>query len=581
MSGDKEIAQRMAQVDLPVPITHVYVVDNRSDTRTSSGKKRYSWVRYQYQQGTLDAAHRVVLAEARPQTDDPANRVDTASASGPLWEAICHFLPTGDSARIARETRLREDLGLDSVAIVELGASLEHRVHRRVPPEVLTQASTVGALYVALSAAPVIDVDETGDPPGSNLTGEFFARIPQTLIEVEAQRQRELKVGGRWVVDFASCNYLGLDLHEEVIAAIEPAVRRWGVHPSWTRAVASPAIQTEVERKLAALSGGEHVLCFPTITLLHAGVLPLLAGTGGLWCDNKAHQSIHDAAKLAQGYGAHYRRFRHGDLAALELELQSAAHLPTRIIAVDGVYSMSGTMTDLPALAALAREYDAWLYVDDAHGLGLLGAGRSPQEPWGRGGGGVVQWFGLDYSRDRILYVSGLSKAFSSIGAFIVCPVAAIRHKLQGASTFVFSGPVPIASLATTLAGIDVNVRDGDQLRARVARLTRRLVTGIRSLGLQVDNQNDFPIVTVVLGKPDAVVATCQLLWRHGVLITPALYPAVPLDRGGIRFSVTAANTEEQVERVLRALSEYVDPAMSGVKSSATGRETPVLEGDR
>jgi len=119
-----------------------------------------------------------------------------------------------------------------------------------------------------------------------------------------------------------------------------------------------------------------------------------------------------------------------------------------------------------------------------------------------------------------------------------------------------FSGPVPVASLASALAGLAVNQREGDALRARVWSLTHRLVEGVRGLGLLTDNRSCFPIVNVEVGPTAAVLRVCEILWEHGILLTPALFPAAPIDRGGVRFTLTAANTAEQVDRLLAALAE-------------------------
>ncbi len=119
----------------------------------------------------------------------------------------------------------------------------------------------------------------------------------------------------------------------------------------------------------------------------------------------------------------------------------------------------------------------------------------------------------------------------------------------------VFSGPIPVASLATALAGLDVNDAEGDQLRNRVWSLTQRLVDGARDLGMELDNHTGFPIVNAVVGDPGAVHRACNVVWDAGMLITPAVFPAVPLHRGGLRFTVTAANTHDEVDRAIDALA--------------------------
>src|SRR5262245_10637746 len=237
---------------------------------------------------------------------------------------------------------------------------------------------------------------------------------------VTALQGRRIQVRGRWLDDLASCNYLGLDLRPEVMASIEPAVRRWGTHPSWARMAASPEIYEELEAKLAEVLGAEDTLVLPTISLIAIGLIPAIAGKGVLFADKFVHKVNHDGCRLARDMGATLVSFVHTDLDALETLLQQHPGAPTRTIVVDGILSTTGRTPDIPRLAALARKYDAILYIDDAHGFGVVGEGPTPERPYGRRGNGVVRHFGLSY--DNILYVSGLSKAYSSLAAFVACP---------------------------------------------------------------------------------------------------------------------------------------------------------------
>ncbi len=192
--------------------------------------------------------------------------------------------------------------------------------------------------------------------------------------------------------------------------------------------------------------------------------------------------------------------------------------------------------------------------MDDAHGLGVVGENPTPDNPYGDRGNGIVRHFGLRYGKE-IVYVGGMSKAFSSMAAFVSCANEAEKRLLSMASTAVFSGPCPTASLASALAGLRISQDDeGSAIRRRLLRLSEQLVAGARALGFAVDNNGLFPLVGVRIGGVPDVVRACNVLWEHGILITPALFPAVPIDRGALRFTVTAANTEEQVRRALEAL---------------------------
>src|SRR4051794_40401700 len=182
---------------------------------------------------------------------------------------------------------------------------------------------------------------------------------------------RRIKVRGRWLDDFASCNYLGLDLRPEVMDAIGPAVRKWGTHPSWARMAASPELYEVLEARLARLLGAEDTLVLPTISLIAVGLIPAVAGKGSvIFADKFVHKVNHDGCRLARDQGAGLVSFVHDDLDGLETLLQRHAEAPTRLIVVDGILSTTGRTPDLPRLATLARAHRAILYVDDAHGFG-------------------------------------------------------------------------------------------------------------------------------------------------------------------------------------------------------------------
>ncbi|MGB1009813.1 MAG: aminotransferase class I/II-fold pyridoxal phosphate-dependent enzyme, partial [Thiolinea sp.] len=199
-------------------------------------------------------------------------------------------------------------------------------------------------------------------------------------------------------------------------------------------------------------------------------------------------------------------------------------------------------------------KYNAIIYVDDAHGMGVIGEKPDADMPYGYGGRGIVKYFDMGYEEDRIIYVGGLSKSFSSYGCFMTCFDQAMKARMSLAGPFVFSGPSPVASLASALAGLEVNKDEGDAMRANVYKLTKKLVDSARGMGFEVDNEHYFPIVGVVIGNVDEVTDACQLMWEHNILITPAIYPAVAMNRNLVRFSITASNTEAEINQAIAAL---------------------------
>jgi acyl-CoA synthetase (AMP-forming)/AMP-acid ligase II/7-keto-8-aminopelargonate synthetase-like enzyme/acyl carrier protein len=538
----RDIRRRIADHHALV-IDSVVLVPPHSIPRTSSGKIRRSACRTLYQRQELKVLHESRLE--RPERPRPALAAGAVSIGGYL---DAYLARRGATKRALPDDHLQADLGLDSLQRVELALELEKAFGVAFDAERLACIATVRDLEEAAS-------DSTVASGLTALQQRALRDIPQLRVQVDEQRGREVRVNGRWLLDFASANYLALDLHPEPAAAIAPAVRAWGAHPSWTRIVASPAPYRELEQRLAALLRVPATLVFPTVSLLHLGLLPLLAGPqGALVVDRLAHHSIHEAALLASARGARLAYFRSGDLEDLELRLRECSECAPRLVAVDGVYSMSGGFCPLAELAAVARRHGASVYVDDAHGFGVLGSGPSPVEPYGQDGSGIARHLGLDCREHGIIYIGALSKALSSLGAFVTCRDEEQQQLFATASTAVFSGPCPTASLATALAGLDVLSREGPAVWSRLHRLTLLLVDGARALGFAVDNTGGFPIASLVIGRAEDAIRACQILWEEGLLITPGLFPAVPLHRSVVRFSVTAAHTDAQIDRALQAL---------------------------
>ena len=455
-----------------------------------------------------------------------------------------------------------KSLGMDSLMTNDLRARLQRELQFGIAVDQIMRSDLTISGLSDLLAGRLDFKDRSGPAPAAESDGgpeteaDMAGLVPQLLGIVTKQEARQVMIDGRWRCDFASCNYLGLDLHPDVMASIAPAVAAWGVHPSWTRLVASPAIYDDLERELAAFLGAEETLVFPSLSLLHLGVIPLLTGSQGVILkDIQAHNSLIEACERARANGTEVIDFRHNDPASLEERLAACSGARTKLIVIDGVYSMSGSYPPLPDFVRVAKRHGARIYLDDAHGIGVIGARPTPEMPYGYGGNGIVNYYGLRYQDSPIIYTAGLSKSFSSYGAFITCADKAEKQRLTGATTFIFSGPSPVASLASALAGLRVNAREGDAMRAQVYRLTRRLVDEARALGFAVQSDHYFPIVSVPIGKTPLVIEACRLLWEHDTLITPAVYPVVARDRGVLRFSITAANTDAEIDRALEGLA--------------------------
>lgn len=396
------------------------------------------------------------------------------------------------------------------------------------------------------------------------------AAHPMMDAVIEEVAGRMIRVGERWLADFASCNYLGFDLDPEIIAAVPGFLEKWGTHPSWSRLLGSPVLYEEIEERLTALLGCEDALVLPTITHIHASVIPVLAASGTIFLDARAHKTLYDGCQVARARGAAVRRFRFEDPDHLD-ELLGGERDRARLVCMDGVNSMTGNPPDLRAFAAVARRHGALLYVDDAHGFGVIGE-RSAHESccYGVRGNSIVRHF--DESYEDLVLVGGFSKAYSSLLAFVACSTK-IKNLLKvAAPPYLYSGPSPVASLATVLAGLDVNERRGDALRAVAHGHTVRVLSALADLDVHTPNRSQLPIVEVPLREDASIDEVGRLLFERGVYVTLAAYPLVPKAEVGFRIQLTAANTDAEVDALLAALGEL---AARGALRSATQQGAP------
>ena len=368
---------------------------------------------------------------------------------------------------------------------------------------------------------------------------------------------RMIRIGEHWLADFASCNYLGFDLDREIIDAVPAYLDAWGTHPSWSRLLGSPVLYEQIEDRLTALLGSPDSLVLPTITHIHMSVIPLLAASGTIFLDARAHKTVYDGCQVARARGAAVKRFRFEDPDHLD-QLLRAERDPTRLICMDGVNSMTGNAPDIRAFAAVARRHGALLYVDDAHGFGVIGE-RSPDETsvYGVSGNSVIRH--CDETYDDVVLVGGFSKAYSSLLAFIACPTDVKNLLKVAAPPYLYSGPSPVASLATVLAGFDVNEKRGDALRRVVFDRTKRVLDCLHRLGVHTPNHSGFPIIEIPLRDHLRIDAVGRLLFDRGVYATLAAYPLVPRDEVGFRVQLTAANTDAQIDTLISALEELAD----------------------
>jgi 8-amino-7-oxononanoate synthase len=434
----------------------------------------------------------------------------------------------------------------------------------------MTGISQTGGAHPASRAGGRLPSQHGGGRPAPRWSE--LARLKETTRMYDAVVDeidgRRIRIGDHWLADFASCNYLGFDLDPEIIASIEGPVRRWGTHPSWSRLLGNPQLYPEIEERLTELTGAPDTLVLPTITHIHMSVIPVIAqcddtddtagrngASGTVFCEAQAHRTIFDGCSVAKGQGATLHRWHQEDPDRLRKMLRGCPADRPRLVCMDGVNSMTGNAPRLPEIAALCREEGALLYVDDAHGFGVIGERRGDEtSPYGARGNSVVRH--LDESYENLILVGGFSKAYSSLLAFLALPTRLKELLKFAASPYLYSGPSPTASLATVLAGFDVNESRGDAIRADLYRKTKRVLDQVRALRLDCPNTSGFPIIEIPLSSDADLEDVARLLWKRGIYVTLAAYPLVPRDQAGFRVQVTAANTDSEIDDLNAALVE-------------------------
>jgi len=377
----------------------------------------------------------------------------------------------------------------------------------------------------------------------------FFALYPDTHMKDmtvdTAGPGREIEIQGRRVINFGSDSFLGLDRDERVQDAIAQGIRRWGTHNGGSRAFTSVRANVEAEEKIAAWLGTEAALIYPSVTLANAGAIPgLVTRADIIVADEYAHNSIHEGIKIAKANGTRTFTFRHNDPDHLEEVLIAARPYKHALIAIDGVYSMSGQLPPLKDLQRIAINNDAILYVDDAHGTGVLGA---------HGRGTVYDTLG---NYDNLFVIGSLSKAFSCLGGFIGCRADFQRLLKIRSNSYIFGGPVAPCYLEGVSAVVDILMSDEyAEIKNRLEANVNQMVAGIANLGLIVLG-GLTPIVSFLVGDEEATLRAGWYLFERGYYVQSVTFPAVPYHAGVIRIQVNANHDAGQIAGLLGALKQ-------------------------
>jgi 8-amino-7-oxononanoate synthase len=351
-------------------------------------------------------------------------------------------------------------------------------------------------------------------------------------------------IGGRRMVMFSSYSYLGLLKDEKVQRKAREALDRFGTGTHGVRVLAgTTAAHVECERKIASFLGTEDAIAYSSGYVANLSTISTLLGRDDVVIvDQLSHASIIDGCLLSRST---FQRFKHNDLDDLRRLLENASEkYKGKLVIVDAVYSMDGDVCPLPELVALCREFDAWLVVDEAHSLGVLG----------ETGHGILEYFNM--SPDDVELLTGsLSKTIPAVGGFVAGKRDVIQFLRHNARAFVFSAALPPAAVAAVTASLEVIEEEPWRIKA-VRRNIERFIAGLNALGYDT-LQTKSCVIPIVIGKEEPTLELTHRLHVDGMFVSPIVSPAVPPNTCRLRANVTAAHTDEDIDFALGLLEKH------------------------
>jgi len=354
---------------------------------------------------------------------------------------------------------------------------------------------------------------------------------------IESAQGPEVIMNGRKMIMIGSNNYLGLTNHPKVKEAAINAIKKYGTGCAGSRFLNGTLdIHVELEDKLARFMRKEAALVFSTGFQVNLGVIASLVGKDDVVIiDKMDHASIVDGCRLSFG---EVKRYKHNDIEDLERVL-SECEDRTKLVVVDGVFSMEGDIVKLREVYEMCKKYGARLMVDDAHGIGVLG----------ETGRGTAEHFGLEKEVDLIM--GTYSKSLASIGGFIAGDKDVINYIKHFGRSFIFSASPPPASVAAVSAAVDI-IESEPERREQLWKNTNKMLKGFRELGFNI-GVAETPIIPVIVGDDELAFKFVMMLQEEGIFANVAVSPAVPPGKALIRTSYMATHTDEHLDRVLDA----------------------------
>ncbi|MEG1573794.1 MAG: pyridoxal phosphate-dependent aminotransferase family protein [Bacteroidales bacterium] len=351
--------------------------------------------------------------------------------------------------------------------------------------------------------------------------------------EIESDQDTEVIINGKKVLMFGSNSYLGLTNHPKIKEAAIEAIKKYGTGCAGSRFLNGTLdIHTELERRLAKFVGKEEAIIYSTGFQVNLGVVSCLTGREDyiIW-DELDHASIIEGRRLAFSTQLKYK---HDDMASLERVLQTCAPDKIKMIVTDGVFSMEGDVANLPEIVRLAKQYNAAVYVDEAHGIGVFGDH----------GRGTCNHFGVTNDVDCIM--GTFSKSFASLGGFLATDSITANYLRHNSRSYIFSASITPSSTAAVSAALDIMESEPERIE-HLWEITHYALDGFRSIGCEIGNTST-PIIPLFIRDNDKTFRITRELFDEGVFVNPVVSPAVSDNSTLIRFSLMATHNKKQLD---------------------------------
>ncbi|MFA6627210.1 MAG: aminotransferase class I/II-fold pyridoxal phosphate-dependent enzyme [Bacilli bacterium] len=362
--------------------------------------------------------------------------------------------------------------------------------------------------------------------------------------ELQTGQDTEIMMDHHKVIMIGSNNYLGLTSHPEVIASGVKAIEKYGSGCSGSRFLNGTLdIHIALEQELAAFLKKEACLTFSTGFQSNLGIISAIAGRNDVIIgDKENHASIYDACRLSY---AKLLRYEHNDMADLESILQSVDESKGILVVTDGVFSMSGDICNLPEIVRLAKKYKARIMVDDAHGLGVLGAH----------GRGTAEHFGLEDDID--IYMGTFSKSLASLGGYMAAKSDVVEYVKHFSRPFIFSASITPASVECARASLRILIREPERVKA-LKDISNYMREGLKRFGIPII-ESQTPIIPIFTYEDEKTFIACKMLLERGVYVNPVISPATPVGQSLLRTSYTATHTKAQMDYAMNQIKEVLD----------------------